>query len=94
MNDVKIIQQKIHEIRGQRVMLDYDLVTLYGVETGVLNQAVKRNIERFPEDFMFQLTKAEWELLKSHTVTLNTSGDQQDVVLISQNVISSWGGNM
>ena len=53
--DVEIIQNKIYSIRNQRVMLDFDLAKMYGVETRVLNQAVKRNIERFPEDFMFQL---------------------------------------
>ena len=56
MNDLETIQKKIYEIRGQRVMLDRDLAELYGVTTGALNQAVKRNKERFPEDFMFQLT--------------------------------------
>ena len=65
MNELTVIQSKIHEIRGQRVMLDYDLAALYGVETRVLNQAVKRNIERFPEDFMFQLTKGEYEIFTS-----------------------------
>jgi hypothetical protein len=54
------IQQKIFEIRGQKVMLDFDLAVLYEVETRILNQAVKRNIERFPKDFMFKLTKKEW----------------------------------
>lgn len=53
------IESLIHVIRDQQVMLDSDLARLYGVETRVLNQAVKRNIERFPEDFMFQLTKEE-----------------------------------
>ena len=53
------IESLIHVIRGQQVMLDSDLARLYGVETRVLNQAVKRNIERFPDDFMFQLTKEE-----------------------------------
>ncbi|MDR0456517.1 MAG: ORF6N domain-containing protein [Treponema sp.] len=57
------IQNMIYEIRGQKVMLDSDLATLYGVETSNLNKAVKRNIERFPGDFMFQLTKDEWENL-------------------------------
>lgn len=55
-------------IRGQRVMLDYDLAQMYGVETRVLNQSVKRNIERFPEDFMFQLTEFEWETISSQIV--------------------------
>jgi hypothetical protein len=58
--ELQIIRQKIHEIRRQKVMLDFDLGELYGVETRTLNQAVKRNIDRFPEDFMFQLTEQEW----------------------------------
>jgi hypothetical protein len=62
------IQAKIIEIRGQRVMLDFDLAELYEVETRVLNQAVKRNIQRFPDDFMFQLASQEWEILKSQSV--------------------------
>jgi len=57
------IKNMIYEIRGQKVMLDSDLAALYGVETFNLNKAVKRNIERFPGDFMFQLTKDEWENL-------------------------------
>ena len=60
--ELSIIQDKIYEIRGVRVMLDFDLASIYQVETRVLNQAVKRNIRRFPPDFMFQLTKAEWEV--------------------------------
>jgi hypothetical protein len=54
------IQDIIYDIRGVRVMLDYDLATIYGVETRTLNQAVKRNMERFPQDFMFKLTEEEW----------------------------------
>ena len=54
--DLIIVQSLIYEIRGQKVMLDFDLARLYQVETKVLNQAVKRNIERFPADFMFRLT--------------------------------------
>jgi hypothetical protein len=56
---LQVIQSRIYELRGQRVMLDFDLAELYEVETRVLNQAVKRNIERFPADFMFQLDKHE-----------------------------------
>ncbi len=78
MNDIQIIQQKIHEIRGQRVILDYDLAELYQVTTGNLNKAVKRNIRRFPSDFMFQLTKDEFDELKNN--------------LIFQFGISRWGG--
>lgn len=69
MDSLEPIKQKIYEIRGLRVMLDFDLASLYGVDTRVLNQAVKRNIERFPEDFMFQLTKGEWEICKSQFLT-------------------------
>jgi phage regulator Rha-like protein len=60
----KTISEKIYYIRSQKVMLDKDLALLYGVATGNLNKAVKRNIERFPDDFMFQLTKQEFENLK------------------------------
>jgi hypothetical protein len=65
----ELVITKIYLIRGQKVMLDSDLAELYGVETKVLNQAVKRNSERFPEDFMFQLTEKEWKVLRSQIVT-------------------------
>ena len=68
MNQLELIQSKIYEIRGQRVMLDFDLAELYQVETRVLNQAVKRNIDRFPEDFMFQVTAEEWVVISSQFV--------------------------
>lgn len=71
MNQLEVIQSKIYEIRGQRVMLDRDLAEMYGVETRVLNQAVKRNIERFPKDFMFQLTDEEVRNWKSQFVMSN-----------------------
>ena len=64
----EIIQNRIHEVRGVKVMLDKDLAELYQVEVRTLNQAVKRNIKRFPSDFMFQLTKEEWDNLKSQFV--------------------------
>lgn len=57
------IQNIIYDIRGAKVMLDYDLASIYGVETRTLNQAVKRNMERFPQDFMFRLTEREWDAL-------------------------------
>ena len=66
--NLKLIRNKIFEIRGVKIILDYDLALLYEVDTRVLNQAVKRNINRFPLDFMFQLTKSEWEILKSQFV--------------------------
>ncbi len=59
----KSMQDLIYDIRGVRVMLDYDLAAIYGVETRTLNQAVKRNMERFPPDFMFRLTEEEWDAL-------------------------------
>lgn len=66
---IEQIQTKIYEIRGQKVMLDFDLAELYEVGTKVLNQAVKRNMERFPVRFMFRLTAAEWETMRSQIVT-------------------------
>jgi hypothetical protein len=83
--DERIIN-RIFFIRGKKVMIDRDLAELYGVKTGVLNQAAKRNSKRFPEDFMFQLTKQEADVfLRSQFVTSEKN-------LKSQNVISSWGG--
>ena len=71
MDELQLIQSRIYEIRGQKVMLDFDLAEMYEVETRALNQAVKRNIERFPEDFMFQLTKEETLNWKSQIVMSN-----------------------
>ena len=62
-SNIENIKNVIYEIRGQKVMLDYDLASIYGVKTGSLNQAVKRNIDRFPSDFMFRLTVEEWDSL-------------------------------
>ena len=70
--ELLVIQSKIYEIRGQKVMLDRDLAEMYGVLTKVLNQAVKRNPDRFPEDFMFQLTNEETQNWKSQIVTTNS----------------------
>ena len=70
--ELQVIQSKIYRIRGQRVMLDRDLAGMYNVETRVLNQAVKRNMERFPEDFMFQLTNEEFQNWKSQIVITNS----------------------
>ena len=95
------IESLIHTIRGQRVMFDSDLAILYGVETRALNQAVKRNSRRFPDDFMFQLTKDEWNALRSQIVTLedlksqnvisNSVDDETNGRLTSQNVILKNG---
>jgi len=73
MKIIKSIQNRIYEIRGERVMLDRDLATLYEIEVKALNLAVKRNIKRFPKDFMFQLTKEEWEDIRFQVETLETS---------------------
>ena len=88
------IESLIRIIRGQKVMFDSDLAMLYGVETRSLNQAVRRNLKRFPDVFMFQLTKEEWNVLRSQIVTLEDlksqnviskiSDNQQEGVLISQ----------
>ena len=74
--DMKVatLQSKIHEIRNLKIMLDFDLAELYEIEPKVLNQAVKRNIKRFPDDFMFQLTMEEYNSLRSQIVTLNDIG--------------------
>ena len=78
MADLQLIQSKIYEIRGHKVMIDRDLAELYQVTTGNLNKSVQRNIKRFPSVFMFQLTKEEFDQLKTN--------------LIFQNGISNWGG--
>ena len=70
--NIEVIKKRIYEIRGQRVMIDRDLAELYGVETRTLNQAVKRNMERFPEDFVFTLTEQELENWKSQIVISNS----------------------
>jgi ORF6N domain len=75
--ELQLIQQKIHEIRGQKVMLDFDLAEMYGTETKVLKQAVRRNIERFPSDFMFELTREEYNSLRSQIVTLEKKASQK-----------------
>ncbi|MEG1401260.1 ORF6N domain-containing protein [Bacteroides sp.] len=77
MNELQLIQSKIYELRGQKIMLDFDLAEMYQVETRVLNQAVKRNIKRFPSDFMFQLTRDEWEILKSQFVISSWGGTRK-----------------
>lgn len=84
-SNIEIIKNRIYEVRGLRVMLDRDLAELYGVETRVLNQAVKRNIERFPMDFMFQLTAEERDSMSSQIVM--TSGQLGD--MLSQIVMTS-----
>ena len=78
---LQTIQSRIHELRGQKVMLDYDLAELYEVETKRLKEAVRRNICRFPEDFMFELTKEESDSLRSQIATLNVGRGQHSKYL-------------
>ncbi|TAM99161.1 MAG: ORF6N domain-containing protein [Chitinophagaceae bacterium] len=80
MQIIRSIQNRIYELRGTRIMLDFDLATLYEVETRVLNQAVKRNMERFPEDFMFQLTIAEYESIRLQIDAINQGMSSQIVM--------------
>ena len=88
MQIIKSIQNRIYDIRGQRVLLDFDLADLYEVETKVLNQAVKRNIKRFPDDFMFRLSEDEWFGIRSQIVTAYQGSEipsSQTVMLMTQN---------
>ena len=78
------IDSLIRTIRGQKVMVDFDLAMLYGVKNKRLNEQVKRNIERFPDDFMFQLTKEEWNVLRSQIATARTTEDEAIAFLRSQ----------
>jgi len=86
MDQLQIIQSKIYEIRGQRVMFDKDLAELYQVETRRLNEAVKRNIRKFPPDFMFQLTNEEFEILKSQFATSSWGGTRKPLMHLRK-----WG---
>ncbi|MGI8907275.1 MAG: ORF6N domain-containing protein [Candidatus Sumerlaeaceae bacterium] len=108
MPSTSAIAHMVHWIRHEKVMLDEDLAQLYGVTTGALNQAVKRNLDRFPDDFVFQLTAEEYHALRSQNVTLdideelgglksqivisNTKAAQNQSSKLSQNVTSSRGG--
>jgi phage regulator Rha-like protein len=85
MQIIQSIQNRIYEIRGERVMLDFDLAALYEVPTKALNQAVKRNIKRFPKDFMFRLSGAEWQSIRSQIVT----APEGTISLRSQTVTAS-----
>ncbi len=84
------IQNMIYVIRGQNVMLDSDLAKLYGVETRRLNEQVRRNLDRFPEDFMFQLTSEEHELLKSQFATskVGRGGKQKQPLVFTENGVA------
>jgi hypothetical protein len=90
--ELQVIQNKIYEIRGLKVMLDYDLAELYDVETKALNQAVKRNKERFPERFMFRLSAKEWQSMRSQIVT--ASSQQKRNIKITPYAFTEHGVTM
>ncbi|HEY5125100.1 MAG TPA: ORF6N domain-containing protein [Ignavibacteria bacterium] len=88
------IEHLVYFIRGQRIMLDSDLATVYGVPTKVLNQAVKRNIDRFPKDFMFELNFKEWELIKTQRDDFDLRSQFVTSNVKSQNVTSNIEQNL
>ena len=93
MEIIRSIQNRIFELRGERIMLDFDIAELYEVATKVLNQAVKRNIKRFPEDFMFRLNAFEWEQMRLQIVTAPVEFDlrSQFVTLEVQGALKECG---
>lgn len=92
MNELKLIEPLILTLRSQRVIMDADLADLYGVETKRLNEQVKRNADRFPVDFVFQLTSEEWENLKSQIATSSVEVVEQEKGNRAQSVTTSHGG--
>ena len=92
--ELAAINEMIYVIRGQKVMFDVDLANLYGVETKVLNQAVKRNLKRFPEDFMFRLSPEEYSNLKSQFVTSseNWGGKRKQPLVFTENGVAMLSG--
>ncbi|RGN32275.1 ORF6N domain-containing protein [Bacteroides oleiciplenus] len=92
MDDLVIIENKIYEIRGQKVMLDFDLAEMYEIETKNLNKAVKRNIERFPEDFMFQLTTQELTNLRFQIGTSSWGGTRYSPFAFTEQGVAMLSG--
>lgn len=90
--ELQTIQSKIYEIRGQKVILDFDLAELYQSDTRSLNQAVKRNIKRFPLDFMFQLTTDEWSVLMSQFVTSSWGGTRKRPFAFTEQGVAMLSG--
>lgn len=88
----EVVMNKIYVIRNQKVMLDIDLAGLYQVETKVLNQQVKRNLKRFPDDFMFQLTQLEFENLKSQFVTSSWGGKRKLPLVFTEQGVAMLSG--
>ena len=93
MNEIELIQQKIYEVKGKKVMFDYDLAAIYGVETKRLKEAVRRNIRRFPSDFMFEVTSQERKLAMKNQALLQQFDNEEDTNLRTQFATSSWGGS-
>lgn len=91
---IERIEAMIYTIRGHRVMLDSDLAKLYGVETKRLNEQVRRNSDRFPQDFMFKLTSEEFEILKSRIATSKTGsgGKQKQPLVFTENGVAMLSG--
>src|SRR5258708_24221120 len=89
---ITVIQQRIYEIRDHKVMLDFDLADLYQVETKRLNEQVRRNVERFPDDFMFRLTKVEFENLKSQFATSSWGGRRKLPLAFTEQGVSMLSG--
>jgi len=87
------IQHKIYEIRGQKVMLDFDLAEMYQTETKRLKEAVRRNIERFPADFMFELTSKEWEILRTQFATSSWGGARYQPFAFTEQGVAMLGFN-
>ena len=93
INEIELIQQKIYEVKGKKVMFDSDLAAIYGVETKRLKEAVRRNIRRFPSDFMFEVTSQERKLAVKNQVLLQRPDNEEDTNLRTQIATSSWGGS-
>ena len=90
--ELQVIQQKIYEVRGYRVMFDFDIASLYQVETKALKRAVKRNIDKFPSDFMFELTLNEFENLRSQFGASSWGGTRYMPYVFTQEGIASLSG--
>jgi hypothetical protein len=91
-DELILVQNLIREIRGKKVMLDFDLARLYQVETKVLNQAVKRNLKRFPPDFLFQLDIKEFTDLKSQIVTSSWGGTRKPPFAFTEQGVAMLSG--
>ena len=91
-NEMILIQDLIHEIRGKKVMLDFDLARLYQVETRALNQAVQRNLDRFPDDFMFKLENEDFKNLKSQIVISSWGGRRKMPLAFTEQGVAMLSG--